>query len=122
MRPRHIDERAVALLHIGQKQPGLHGGMKRVGMQLHLRIVRCLADSSHDRLQVVHGMASERTGIAEQPQPLFAPKDRSGRRHVPKRIHVQRDATGDRVALHHLPAAAIQVEDLLRNSFKYRWS
>ncbi|KAG0921215.1 hypothetical protein G6F32_015206 [Rhizopus arrhizus] len=105
MRPRHIDERAVALLHIGQKQPGLHGGMKRVGMQLHLRIVRCLADSSHDRLQ-----------------PLFAPKDRSGRRHVPKRIHVQRDATGDRVALHHLPAAAIQVEDLLRNSFKYRWS
>src|SRR5215472_8653069 len=43
VRSRHVNERTVLLGHISQKEPGLDGRMKRIGVQPRLRIRRRLA-------------------------------------------------------------------------------
>lgn len=101
VRAGHVDERPLFRAHVVQEQPGFHGGMEGVGMQLQLRVRRRRARVRQDGLQVVHGMAAERPGIAEQPQPLFALQQLARGRHVFERAGVQRHAAGDGVALLH---------------------
>lgn len=108
VRAGHIDEGAIVRPHVGQEQPGLDRGMERVGMQLDLRVGRrSLVHARQDGLQIVHGMAPERTGIAEQPEPGRALQQMPCRGHVLERPGVQRHAAGDGVALRHLAHLAL---------------
>lgn len=106
VRTGHVDEGSVVRPHIRQEQPGLDRGMEGVGMQLGLRIGLGLAHARQDGLQVVHGVAAERAGVAEQPQPLFSLQHLPQGGHALEHAGVQRHAAGDGVALRHFARLA----------------
>ena len=66
VRSRHVDERHRVRRDIVQEQPRLDGRVKRVGMQIGLRVGRSGMSAAEDRLQIDHRHRRRRSGIADQ--------------------------------------------------------
>src|SRR5712691_8615432 len=112
VRARHVDERHRVRLDIGQEEPRLDGRMKRVGVQIALRVGRPGDRAGEDGLDVDHRGGRRGPGIAQQVAVLRQIEQTPRRRNAAERGRIERDVPGDRVAFGYLARRRPQRADL----------
>src|SRR6266851_6393321 len=116
VRARHVDERHRIRLDIGQEEPRLDRRMKRVGVQIALRIGRGVRRpgnrAGEDGLDVDHRGSGRGSGIAQQVAVLRQIEQTPRRRNTIERRRIEGDVPGDRVAFGDLARRRPQRADL----------